>query len=251
MNGVGGAGPSWSDPVVYPILEDMKPADGNGRSGHWEALLFDLDGTLADSIELILHCYRYTMRTHLGHEPDDALWLAGIGTPLAMQLRAFARSPDELVAMQETYRVFQRTVHDDMVRPYPGVCETVDDLARRGMRMGVVTSKHREMTLRTLRVCGLEQHFEVIITPEDVTNGKPDPEPVHVALERLAVRSRANVLFVGDAPFDVMAGRAAGVRTAGALWGPFGHDGLRAAAPDYLLHAVADLLSLEPDPSDD
>jgi len=225
----------------------MTAAGGNGRSGHWEALLFDLDGTLADSIELILHCYRYTMRTHLGHEPDDALWLAGIGTPLVMQLQAFARSPDELLAMQETYRVFQRTVHDDMVRPYPGVCETVDGLARRGIRLGVVTSKHLEMTLRTLRVCGLDEQFDVIITPEDVTHGKPDPESVHVALDRLGVRSRERVLFVGDAPFDVMAGRAAGVRTAGALWGPFGHDGLRDAAPDYLLRTFAELLSLDPD----
>ena len=212
----------------------------------WEALLFDLDGTLADSVGLILHCYRHTMRTHLGHEPADELWLAGMGTPLMVQLEAFARSAHELLAMQDTYRSFQRTVHDDMVRPYPGASETLEDLAGRGVRLGVVTSKHREMTLRTLRVCGLVDHFDVIITPEDVTRGKPDPEPVLVALERLGDLHPRRVLFVGDAPVDVHAGRAAGVRTAGALWGPFGHEVLREAGADYLLHALADVLTLRP-----
>lgn len=215
-------------------------------STSWDALLFDLDGTLADTIELILCCYRHTMRTHLEHEPADELWMKGIGTPLNVQLAAFARSPDELLAMQETYRSFQRTVHDGMVRPYPGVRETLEHLASAGMRLGVVTSKHREMTLRTLRVCGLEHHFEVIITPEDVRRGKPDPEPVLTALDRLGARDGERVLFVGDAPFDVEAGRAAGVRTAGALWGPFGYDVLRAAAPDYLLTAMPELLALRP-----
>jgi pyrophosphatase PpaX len=187
------------------------------------------------------------MRTHLGHEPDDARWLAGIGTPLQIQLREFARSADELSAMQETYRGFQRTVHDEMVRPYPGVCDTVDGLSSRGIRMGIVTSKHLEMTLRTLRVCGLDGRFDVIVTPEDVTRGKPDPEPVNAAIAQLGIRRRTHVLFVGDAPVDVAAGRAAGVRTAGALWGPFADAGLRDAAPDYLLHNFADLLSLHPE----
>jgi pyrophosphatase PpaX len=211
---------------------------------HWDALLFDLDGTLADSVELILHCYRYTMRTHLGHEPGDDLWLAGMGTPLNVQLREFARSADELIAMQETYRSYQRTVHDDMVRPYPGARETLEGLARQGVRLGLVTSKHREMTLRTLRVCGIVDCFHVIVTPEDVQNGKPDPEPVRVAMNRLGGPAPARVLFVGDAPVDVQAGRAAGVRTAGALWGPFGIDVLRAAEPDYLLQELVELLTL-------
>jgi pyrophosphatase PpaX len=216
---------------------------------HWDALLFDLDGTLADSVELILSCYRYTMRTHLQELPGDELWLAGMGTPLVTQLAGFARSAGELAAMQETYRTYQRTVHDDMVRPYPGVAEVLEELVAAGISLGVVTSKHREMTMRTLKVCQIAEHFDVIITPEDVSRGKPDPEPVTAALTRLTDARPANVLFVGDAPVDVQAGRAAGVRTAGALWGPFGYDKLSAAGPDFLLHEIADLLHLRPDGS--
>ena len=102
------------------------------------------------------------------------------------------------------------------------------------VRLGVVTSKHREMTLRTLTVCGIAEHFEVIITPEDVSRGKPDPEPVAAALARLSDARPDRVLFVGDAPVDVQAGRAAGVLTAGALWGPFGYDKLSAATVESL-----------------
>ncbi len=212
----------------------------------WDALLFDLDGTLADSVELILSCYRYTMRTHLGHELPDALWLAGMGTPLPTQLAGFARSDHEALAMQETYRAFQRTVHDQMVRPYPGAREVLDRYAEGGVPLALVTSKHREMTLRTLNTCGLLDCFDVIITPEDVLRGKPDPEPVLTAMARLHLADGRRVLFVGDAPVDVQAGRAAGVRTAGALWGPFGHDTLCAAGPDHLLQQLTDLLALEP-----
>jgi pyrophosphatase PpaX len=214
----------------------------------WDAVLFDLDGTLADSVELILSCYRYTMRLHLQESPADDLWLAGMGTPLVTQLAAFARSAAELAAMQDTYRTYQRTVHDEMVRPYPGVRDTLQELAAKGTPLGVVTSKHREMTLRTLGVCGIADWFDVIITPEDVSRGKPDPEPVTRALERLAGARRHRVLFVGDAPVDMQSGRAAGVRTAGALWGPFGFDKLNAASPDFLLHDIADLLHVKPTP---
>jgi len=217
----------------------MKPA-------HWDALLFDLDGTLADSVELILTCFRYTMQTHLQEVPGDELWLAGMGTPLVTQLAAFARSAGELAAMQDTYRTYQRTVHDDMVRPYPRVAEVLAQLTAAKVRLGVVTSKHREMTLRTLRVCRIVEHFEVIITPEDVSRGKPDPEPVTTALARMPDVRPDRVLFVGDAPVDVQAGRAAGVRTAGALWGPFGYDKLSAARPDFLLRDIAELLHVLP-----
>src|SRR5690606_19617640 len=114
---------------------------------------------------LILHCYRYTMQVHLGTVPPDAAWLAGIGTPLREQLRAFARTDAELEAMIETYVTYQRGVHDAMVRAYPGIADMLEAVAAAGVRLAVVTSKRREMTARTLRVCGLDRFFPVVITP--------------------------------------------------------------------------------------
>ncbi|HZD05793.1 MAG TPA: HAD hydrolase-like protein, partial [Longimicrobiales bacterium] len=98
------------------------------RSGHWAGVFFDLDGTLADTVPLILRCYRHTMRAHLGQELPDERWLRTIGTPLRDQLRAFARNADEAVAMLETYVAFQRSVHDEMVRPFDGARLVVEEV---------------------------------------------------------------------------------------------------------------------------
>ena len=212
----------------------------------WDALFFDLDGTLADSVGLILDCYRHTMRAHLGAQLPDDLWMAGLGTPLDRQLAAFARNDEERAEMVKTYRSYQLTLHDRMVVAFPGVADSLGRFRTDGVPLGVVTSKHREVTLRTLRVCGIENSFDFIITPEDVQRSKPDPEPVLTALARVGGARPDRVLFVGDAPVDMQAGRAAGVRTAAALWGPFPHETLRRERPDYLVRVFSDLLELSP-----
>jgi pyrophosphatase PpaX len=207
------------------------------------AVLYDFDGTLADSTELIMRSYRHTMECHLGRCPPDDAWLAGFGTTLEAQIDRFARSSAEAAAMLETYRTFQGGLHDRLLRPFPGAAEAVSTLARRGFRLAIVTSKHRRSTLRGMELCGIVPHFPVVVTPEDVERPKPDPEPVRLALERLGV-SPAEALFVGDSPHDVAAGRAAGTWTAGALWGPFPRATLEAAAPDALVEAQEDVLRL-------
>lgn len=208
-----------------------------------KAVLYDFDGTLADSTELIMQCYRHTMRTHLGEVPPDELWLSGFGTTLEAQLQRFGRTPDEVEAMLDTYREYQNQVHDEMLRPFPGAAETVAELERRGYGLAIVTSKRRRMTLRGMELCGLVSHFDIIVTPQDVTEAKPHPEPVLLALEKLGVAPH-EALFIGDSPHDVAAGRAAGTHTAAALWGPFPHDMLHAARPEAYLHEQRDVLRL-------
>ena len=208
-----------------------------------EAVLFDFDGTLADTTELILRCYRHTMTTHLGECPPDERWLAGFGTPLETQIALFARDPDEVAAMLETYKAHQRELMEAMLEPFPGAVEAVAELDRRGVRLAIVTSRLKRATLRGLELCGLMDHFPVVVTPEDVSNPKPDPEPVRVALERLGV-SAERAWFVGDSPHDVVAGQAAGVRTAAALWGPFPRATLEEAGADRLLSDFHEVLAL-------
>lgn len=215
-------------------------------AGYWDAVLFDLDGTLADTVELILTCYRHTMRTHLGHVPPDQRWLSTLGTPLRDQLREFATSAGEAQAMLETYAAFQRTVHDHMVAPCPGARELVDTLRGQAVPMALVTSKRKEMTLRTLDRCGFSGAFEVIVSADDVEEGKPHPEPVFAALRPLGLAPSAAVILVGDSPHDMVAGRRAGVSTGAALWGPFDRETLKAAGADHFLETPADLLDLTP-----
>jgi pyrophosphatase PpaX len=207
------------------------------------AVLYDFDGTLADSTELIMRCYRHTMTTHLGECPPDEEWLSGFGTPLSDQIARFARTPEENRAMLDTYRTHQDALFDAELRPFPGADEVLAELERRGIPMAIVTSRMKRATLRGLDVCGLARHFGVIITPEDVTRAKPDPEPVLAALDRLGVPA-SEALFVGDSPHDIAAGRAAGTRTAGVLWGPFPRAALEDAAPDYLFARQEEVLEL-------
>jgi len=214
----------------------------------WAAVLFDLDGTLADTVELILRCFRHTMRIHLGEVPDDAAWLAGFGTPLREQLKAFARSDQEFADMLATYVDFQGAVHDDMVSPFPGAAEVLSALRSEGVPVAVVTSKRSGMARRTLARCGLDGMYDVLVGADDVVRAKPDPEPVRMALDRLGLGGDAReTLFVGDSPFDIRAGRAAGTYTAAALWGSFSRDLLEGEGADFHLERLTDVLTLRPE----
>ena len=205
--------------------------------------LFDLDGTLIDSIELILRSYRHTMRAHRGLEPPDEVWMQGLGTPLWVQFHHWTEDPAEIEAMVATYRVYNLEHHDDLVRPYEGVVAAVRDLRKNGKTLGLVTSKIREGALRGLQVAGLEDGFEVIVGADDVTHPKPHPEPVLKALERLGAPA-ADTVFIGDSRHDIECGRAAGVKTAAVLWGPFDRTHLADLVPDYWLERPEDLATL-------
>lgn len=215
----------------------------------WDAVLFDLDGTLADTVELILRSYRHTMRAHLGAAPPDADWIATMGRPLAHQMRAFARDAAEAERMRATYVAHQQEPHDDLVTAYPGVREMVAELERHGTPIAVVTSKRRGLAGRTLARCGIEGAFAVTVGADDVARPKPDPEPVLAALAALGVTAPGRALLVGDSPWDVRAGRAAGTRTAAVLWGPFAREALAPERPDYVVERTVDLLAVGPPPT--
>jgi pyrophosphatase PpaX len=225
----------------------MSAERSGGAATDWRAVLFDLDGTLADTVPLILRCYRHTMREHRGSELPDELWIRTIGRPLRSAMGDFTEDAAEAERMVQTYVEFQRGVHDDMVCAFPDARRALEQLRGRGVRVGVVTSKGREMTGRTLGCCGIDDVLDVLVTADDVSRGKPDPEPVLKALELLGLDDVPDeVLFVGDSPHDLVSGRAAGVKTAGALWGPFSRAELEVADPDYWVADLAEVLPLRP-----
>jgi pyrophosphatase PpaX len=209
----------------------------------FRTVLFDLDGTLIDSIDLILASYRHTTLTHRGAVLPDGVWLEGLGTPLRAQFGRLSDDPAEVEAMVETYRAHNLAYHDRMVCAYTGVLPAVAALAAGGRALAVVTSKLREGARRGLRHCGLDGYFPVIVAADDVARHKPDPEPVRKALALLGADPAAAV-FVGDSPHDLAAGRAAGVATAAALWGPFPRDQLEPWEPDRWLDRPEDLMAL-------
>jgi pyrophosphatase PpaX len=205
--------------------------------------LFDLDGTLIDSLRLILDSYHHTLREHRLPARDDAYWLRGVGTPLRVQFSEYAADPPLLERLVATYREYNLAHHDRMVTRYEGVTEMLTAVRKAGARTALVTSKNREGAIRGLRLLGLEPFLEVLVCADDVVRPKPDREPVDKALALLGTTA-PEAVFVGDSIHDIHSGHAAGVATAAALWGPFGRAELAASAPEYWLDAPADLLTL-------
>ena len=206
-------------------------------------VLFDLDGTLIDSIGLILDSYRHTLAAHGLPALPDRHWTMGIGTPLWVQLAPFATEALPLDTLIATYREYNLAHHDARVTAFGGIVDAVNDLRALGCRLGIVTSKNRAGAHRGLALVGLAHAFELTIAADDVERAKPDPEPVLCALDRLGAEPQQAV-YVGDSVHDIHAGRAARVATVAVLWGQNTRDELAAAAPDYWVEAPADLVAL-------
>ena len=208
-----------------------------------QTALFDLDGTLIDSIRLILDSYHHTLTQHNLPARTDEEWLRGVGTPLQVQFAEWRELPEVLEAMIATYREYNLKHHDRMVTVYPGVVDAIREIKAAGIQTGLVTSKNRPGALKGLTLVGLEALMDVLVCADEVANPKPHPEPVEKALALLGAEP-ASTVYVGDSIHDMHSGRAAGVKTAAALWGPFGRAHLEGARPDYWLEAPADLVKL-------
>ena len=209
-----------------------------------DTVLFDLDGTLIDSVRLIVESFRHTLEVHCNFEPCDETCLTGLGTTLEMQFGIYTDDRAELEAMMQTYRGFNLRHHDDLLGEYPEIGSALGTLRARGLRLGVVTSKPRAPAIRGLERCGIDGFFDVVVAADDVSRHKPDPAPVLAAMDALGARAAATA-FVGDSPYDMEAGRRAAVRTAAAMWGPFQRRHLEPHQPDHWLDHPRDIGSLE------
>ncbi len=180
-----------------------------------QALLFDLDGTLVDSLPLIRFSYAKVFdELGLPWGNDEVMKL--IGLPLKDIGRHFAGDRADLFC--ETYQRYYHQVHDRMIALIPGTAEMLTDAAAANLKLGIVTSKGRPGTERTLSFFNLNHFFKVVITAEDAPRSKPNPDPILLALNRLGVRA-PDACYVGDSPFDIAAGREAGTIVLGVTWG--------------------------------
>ncbi len=204
-------------------------------------VLFDLDGTLLDSIGLILGGFREMMRVHHGSVPPDEVWLRGVGTPLARQISDLAKGPEQAEAMRVTYAAYTVEHHDIATDAFPGVREVVRALHEEGLDLGVVTSKRRVGAFRGLRRMDLESWFGAVVAVDDVEHPKPHPQPVLQALDLLGADA-ASAVFIGDSTHDMESGRAAGIRTGAALWGPFSREALAVYEPTWWFERPGEVL---------
>jgi pyrophosphatase PpaX len=209
------------------------------------AALFDFDGTLVDTTEMIHQSMRHAASSVLGRDdiPRETL-LANVGQPLPRQMELIDAENAELLL--EAYRRHHEEHHDDLIGQFPGVEESLSRLRSAGIKVAVVTSKRRtsvEMALKNFP--GLRNVVDRFVTMEDTTQHKPHPEPLLRGLEFLGDVPKEEAAYVGDSPFDVEAAKAAGVTSVAVSWGAFSEDRLRSAEPDHLvpdIDAVVDVL---------
>ena len=200
-----------------------------------KGILFDLDGTLLDTYALILASFRHATSQVLGHELPEKTLMAKVGMPLVEEVKDFTDDERLQADLVSAFRSYNQRAHDGLVRAFPGVEEMLRMLAPEGLRLGVVTSKRGDLARRGLQVCGLGGYFEFAMGSDEYSGHKPDPAPVLYGCERLSL-SPQECVYVGDSPFDIAAGNAAGCATVAVTWGMFGEDSLLAEGPSYVAH---------------
>jgi pyrophosphatase PpaX len=206
-------------------------------------VLFDLDGTLIDSGPIIIASMRHASVTVLGREPDEELVRAAIGGPgLVAQMRDL--DPTRVDELVDAYRAHNEPLHDTL-ETFAGVAELLTALREKGHRLGIVTAKRvATVQLAFARFPLLQEVTEVLVGAEDTELHKPHPEPVLEALSRMGASPSA-AAYVGDSPFDVRAGKAAGVRAIAVGWGGIHPpETLALEEPDALVRTPEELLGI-------
>jgi pyrophosphatase PpaX len=219
------------------------PAATASRLTSLEALLFDLDGTVVDTIPHILASFRAATGEVFGAPLSDDVLLDNVGIPLARQMRMFAEDEETAERLVAAYRRFNHATHDEMARLYPNTLSTLEALAAAGLPMAIVTSKSRAMTDRAFGLFGLDRFFDVSVTADDTPLHKPDPTPVLHAASLLGV-DPTRCAYVGDHPADIAAGKGAGAVAVGATWGVASRERLLAAGPDLMIDDIAEVRDL-------
>lgn len=207
------------------------------------AILFDNDGTLVDTHDLILSSMRHTVNDVFGLGLPDERLMAKVGIPLADQMMDFATDIPQRDEMLRVYREHNHAHHDAAVKAFPGVVEGLRTLSEAGFAMGVVTSKRAPLATRGLQITGAWPYLDCLIGPDECPKAKPDPDPILVGANLLDVPAE-ECAYVGDSPFDIHAGNAAGCMTVAALWGMFSHEDLLAEEPDYCCDTFTEFVEL-------
>jgi pyrophosphatase PpaX len=201
----------------------------------FQTVLFDLDGTLADTIPLIVASYQHAFRTVLAEEVDEARARAWIGRPLLPAL--LEEAPDHGHDLDRTYREWNLANTARLIRRYDGVPEMLLALEEAGVRTAVATSKRRETARLALEGVGIDHLVDVVAGLEDTTRHKPEPDPLLHAAASLGVEP-ADCVYVGDATVDVLAARAAGMAALAVTWGAGARAALEATEPDAVFDSV-------------
>ena len=209
-----------------------------------KGILFDFDGTIANTIDLIIATFEHTCQEVLGFTPEREKIVATFGLPLPEAMIALSGKPELVETMRDAYREYNNAHHDDMIRPIPGVQETLEHLKAQGIKLAVVTSKKPPMLRRGLDCLQLTPYFDATVALGDTKESKPHPAPMLAACAKLGLQPE-ECLCVGDSPFDLQSGRSAGAKTVAVRYTAFGWEKLlEEGRPDFVIARPQELLEL-------
>jgi pyrophosphatase PpaX len=202
-------------------------------------VLFDLDGTVIDSGAIILASMRHAAREVLGTDIPDEQLMAAVGGP-GLEAQMHALAPDRVDELVSVYRAHNEPLHDELVS-CAGMEDVLVQLKEEGRRLGIVTAKRRATVELAFARIPIEHLFETVVGGDETKRHKPDPEPLLLALKRLDARPE-EAAYVGDAPFDVKAAKAAGLYSVGVTWGGIhARELLETEEPDALVDSPEEL----------
>ncbi|KLV23867.1 pyrophosphatase PpaX [Niallia circulans] len=210
-------------------------------TGKINTALFDLDGTLINTNELIISSYLHTLNHYYPGKYKRVDVIPFMGPPLLETFESIdkMRAP-EMMAMYRSYNIAN---HDKIVTIFDGVYDAMKELKQRGFKLAIVSTKLSDVVEMGLKLTKLDEFFDVVVALDHVTKAKPDPEPVLLALEKLKA-SPSEAIMVGDNKHDILSGKNAGTLTAGVAWTLKGKEFLQAYNPDYIFENMKDILSI-------
>ena len=206
------------------------------------AIIFDLDGTLADTFELIFSSWNAAVGPVVGRWFSDAEVIARFG-PTEVEMIRREIPPEYHEAAIRRFRERYEQDHAQLACVFPDVREMLAALSSARVPMGVMTGKGRDTADITIAKLGWTKIFSSVVTGDDITRAKPDPQGILLVAQQLGIDPK-NCLYVGDAPADVRAGRAAGMKTVWAAWHPVYEDEIAKLAPDLVAKTPGDLLKI-------
>lgn len=209
-----------------------------------DTVLFDFDGTVMNTNDVIINSWQHTFRTLENREEDEAKIIATFGEPLQVTMeKLFPNVPVE--ESIQVYRSYHYDNFGELISLFPGMKELIAELKKRGYKLGMVTSRLRRTTEQGMEKYGIMEYFDTVVTADDTDKHKPDPEPINIALEKLGSVSEKSIML-GDTMFDILCAKNAGVKSVLVSWAMAVSEEEKTGPnrPDYIIDQANDLLKL-------
>lgn len=208
--------------------------------GNFEGIIFDIDGTLTSTNELIFATFRHVTEKYLDKKVSDEEIISLFGPTEDVILKEFMN--EKYDDARKDYMDFYEAKHHLMADVYPGIIDVIKFIKTKNIPLSIYTGKGRDSSIITLKKIGIIDLFDMIVTGDDVEIHKPSPEGINVFVEKFSL-DRDKVLMIGDAPADVIAARSAGVKIASVVWDSYAKERVMDMKSDYIFETVDELMN--------